>query len=76
MNDINSIRLFDFLKKFGKKDLEELGLGKVCSDQTIDNRLKLMNDFYPNWTILRGSENDNLTANKVASRFLVLYREG
>ena len=35
--------------------LEELGLGKVCSDQTIDNRLKLMNDSYPNWTILRGS---------------------
>ena len=31
--------------------LEELGLGKVCSDQTIDNRLKLMNDSYPNWTI-------------------------
>lgn len=56
--------------------LEELGLGKVCSDQTIDNRLKLMNDSYPNWTILRGSENDNLIANKVASRFLVLYREG
>lgn len=56
--------------------LEELGVGKVCSDQTIDNRLKLMNDFYPNWTILRGSENDNLIANKVASRFLVLYREG
>lgn len=56
--------------------LEELGLGKVCSDQTIDNRVKLMNDSYPNWTILRGSENDNLIANKVASRFLVLYREG
>lgn len=56
--------------------LEELGLGKVCSDQTIDNRVKLMNGSYPNWTILRGSENDNLIANKVASRFLVLYREG
>ena len=56
--------------------LEELGLGKVCSDQTLDNRLKLINDSYPNWTILRGSENDNLIANKVASRFLVLYREG
>lgn len=56
--------------------LKELGLGKVCSDQTIDNRVKLMNDSYPNWTILRGSENDNLIANKVASRFLVLYREG
>ena len=56
--------------------LKELGFEKLCSDQTIDNRLKLMNDSYPNWTILRGSENDNLIANKVASRFLVLYREG
>lgn len=56
--------------------LKELGFEKLCSDQTIDNRVKLMNDSYPNWTILRGSENDNLIANKVASRFLVLYREG
>lgn len=56
--------------------LEELGLGKVCSDQTIDNRLKLMNGSYPNWTILKRGENANLTANNVASRFLVLYREG
>ena len=56
--------------------LKELGLEDLCSDQTIDNRLKLMNGSYPNWTILRGSENDNLIANKVASRFLVLYREG
>ena len=56
--------------------LKELGFEKLCSDQTIDNLVKLMNDSYPNWTILRGSENDNLIANKVASRFLVLYREG
>lgn len=56
--------------------LKELGLEDLCSDQTIDNRLKLMSGSYPNWTILRGSENDNLIANKVASRFLVLYREG
>lgn len=56
--------------------LKELGLEKLCSDQTIDNRLKLMSGFYPNWEIRPGSENDNLIANKVASRFLVLYREG
>ena len=35
MNDINSIRLFDFLKKFGKKELEELGLGYRCEDGTL-----------------------------------------
>lgn len=56
--------------------LKELGLEKLCSDQTVDNRLKLMSGFYPNWEIRPGSENDNLIANKVASRFLVLYREG
>lgn len=56
--------------------LEELGLGKVCSDQTIDNRVKLMSGSYPNWTILRGGETANLIAKNVASRFLVLYREG
>lgn len=56
--------------------LKELGLEDLCSDQTIDNRLKLMNGSYPNWTILRGSETANLIANNVASRFLVLYREG
>lgn len=56
--------------------LKELGLEKLCSDQTIDNQLKLMSGSYPNWEIIRGSEKGNLIANKVASRFLVLYREG
>lgn len=56
--------------------LKELGFEKLCSDQTIDNRLKLMSGSYPNWKIIPGSENDNFIANKVASRFLVLYREG
>lgn len=56
--------------------LKELGLEKLCSDQTIDNQLKLMRGSYPNWEIIRGSEKGNLIANKVASRFLVLYREG
>lgn len=64
----NSIEFLQYLK--------ELGLEDLCSDQTIDNRLKLMSGSYPNWTILRGSETANLTANNVASRFLVLYREG
>lgn len=35
MQNINSISLFDFLKKFGKKDLEELGLGYRCEDGTL-----------------------------------------
>ena len=56
--------------------LKELGLEKLCSDQTIDNQLKLMSGSYTNWEIIRGSEKGNLIANKVASRFLVLYREG
>lgn len=32
MQNINSISLFDFLKKFGKKDLSELGLEYRCED--------------------------------------------
>ncbi len=32
MQNINSISLFDFLKKIGKKDLSELGLEYRCED--------------------------------------------
>ena len=56
--------------------LKELGLEKLCSDQTIDNQLKLMSGSYPTWEIIRGSEKGHLIANKVASRLLGLYREG
>lgn len=54
--------------------LEGMGFEKVCSDQTISNRLKLMSGSYPDWKIEPGSEIDNLIAKSVASRFLALYR--
>ena len=54
--------------------LEGIGFEKVCSDQTISNRLKLMSGSYPDWKIEPGSEIDNLIAKSVASRFLALYR--
>lgn len=54
--------------------LEGMGFEKVCSDQTISNRLKLMSGSYPDWKIEPGSEIDNLIAKNVASRFLALYR--
>lgn len=54
--------------------LEGMGFEKVCSDQTISNRLKLMSGSYPDWKIESGSEIDNLIAKSVASRFLALYR--
>lgn len=54
--------------------LEGIGFEKVCSDQTISNRLKLMSGSYPDWKIEPGSEIDNLIAKNVASRFLALYR--
>ena len=31
----NTMRLFDFLKKYGKKDLAQLGLGYECEDGTF-----------------------------------------
>lgn len=31
----NTMKLFDFLKKYGKKDLTQLGLGYECEDGTF-----------------------------------------
>lgn len=56
--------------------LDFLGFGMVCSDQTINNRLKLISGSYPNWEIGTGCEMDNVTAKNVAQRFLCLYRQG